>query len=668
MMIISLTLCALIFVQPTTVMISFAQENGQSAGLTQKSPNIEIWTLAGFTKETSHLRDGSQEITTEKPTSGMHGDVTQQSPTTEGVMHTGVTPQLPNIEDEIQVEVTAASTSQDNLLQGRSNNSNETSNSSDVTLTPYKWTCAISKGLHVTFKVHCNCDGQCHLYNDCCYGMTENTTLCSASARITSVHSTSLPLTLPAPNFTETQSNSTTSTASPNDPSHWIREKKQVDSLTISLALKSSCRAIPKISQAHQTMLPYMDRFGLRYWMVNQCPSSWLEEESLIKCSDITNTSLAEDVLLYQPVTDPDTMLTFKNKYCAACNGVKNGGEPWELVVYCSRALVDYLEGCSSSACVLRKLKDFGCNSIFEPKPDWNLRTCFREVEDKDFGPCVNNLNNGSVQAVPRPRPLHSALRDACMAYNNPFVIKGADNSYKNYHCMVCYRGDYRPCDQHFTRPPARELSLSFRALLYLGDQDRKQNDDPVDQQLVCPPGFAPDAQDCRPLMYNFTVVRSPVPLHFEPCGWAPTPRDGCRDIKRDGRLVAVLRAVPALFYTCSQNYGADNTSITFVVKALVTLRVKLAHLEEGRNIFDQVQAWMENALKNMQLKISGGPLGIRSGSFSACMKNVTNHDSVPPFYGATTLSTPKQNRGNSPVGNVTLLMLMALVVAVRYF
>ncbi|XP_013404390.1 uncharacterized protein LOC106169474 [Lingula anatina] len=181
----------------------------------------------------------------------------------------------------------------------------------------------------------------------------------------------------------------------------------------------------------------------------------------------------------------------------------------------------------------------------------------------------------------------------------------------------------------------------------------------PVDQEVVCPPGFVPGVQDCRPLLYNFTVMRSLVLLHFEPCGWVPTPRDGCGDIIRDGRLGAVVRASQAQAFTCGQKRDADNTSIIFVLGTMVTLRVRLADYEEGRNMFDQVQAWMENALQNVQLKISGEPVGIRSGSFSACMKNATIHSSVPPFYGATTLSTPKQSQGNSPVGNVTLLMLL---------
>ncbi|XP_013387158.1 uncharacterized protein LOC106156446 [Lingula anatina] len=223
--------------------------------------------------------------------------------------------------------------------------------------------------------------------------------------------------------------------------------------------------------------------------------------------------------------------------------------------------------------------------------------------------------------------------------------------------------------DQNFTPPPERYFGLSLRALLYLGDQDQEQSDDvmtrPVNQQIVCPPGFVPGLQDCRPLMYNVTVIRSIVSLHFEPCGWVPTPRDSCRDIRGDARLVAVLRAVQARINKCGQKHGADNTSITFVVDTMVTLRVSLAHYEEGRNVFDQAQAWMENALQNAQLEISGRPVGIRTGSFSTCTKNPTNHSSVTPFHGASTLSTPRQSRGNVPVGNIRVWLLMALVAAV---
>ncbi|XP_013391426.1 uncharacterized protein LOC106159647 [Lingula anatina] len=415
-----------------------------------------------------------------------------------------------------------------------------------------------------------------------------------------------------------------------------------------------------------------MDNFGLSFWMVDECPSSWKEEESRIKCTDASNASLSEDAILQRPVTDPATMLTFRNKYCAACNGIANGWDPWELVVFCLGEDAGHFANCRSSSCVIRKLEAVGCSGTFEPKQEWNVKTCFRDVENPAFGPCRFRYTNGSPYRLPRPLPLHSALRDACMAYNNPVVISGSDQSYKNVHCILCYVGPVKVCeDQSSATSNSKFDGFSFRSLLHVGDQDRKQMNDLMDlaiDQELCPIGYVPDDQGCRPILYNFTVLKSTVYLNFEPCGWIPTAGNGCTNIVRDGRMRNVLQTVNARIVSCSPKHSGENSSFTFLVQTLLILHARLANYEEGRNVFDQVQTWMENALRNVQLDIPGGPVGIRTASFSACSANATKDGSVTPFYGATTISTPKQNRGNIQAGTKRLLMLMAMVTAVWAF
>ncbi|XP_013417469.1 uncharacterized protein LOC106178718 [Lingula anatina] len=453
-----LALCVLL----TAVMLFHSQKKGHAQKFTQKAPDVVNVTPEGITTESVYLEEGMTGKNTTNapnPQSGMHVETTQESPNAESAKEKGTMQKPQNQEGALDEEESFP-------------------NEIEQTVEPHRWLCLKKTYRSFSIKIYCSCDSLCVLYGDCCYGMPENTKVCAASTKIKKQKSSSHSKTILASNLTVAEINSTI--LSHNKTSSWEWHEKPGDPVAISLALKSSCRNRPQLQkQLPKKQLPHVDRNGPRFLMVDQCPSSWLDEKTRLKCTDTPNASLSEDVLLQQPVTDPDSMITFRNKYCAACNGIENGLEPWGLVVSCRRTLIHDFVNCSSSACVLRKLEKEKCNGIFEANLEWNLRMCFREIENDAFGPCKFRLINGSVYRLPLPLPLHSALRDACLAYNNPVIVDGSEGIEKNYHCMVCYYG-VQFCDDIYKPPDDFRAieDLSFRALLYVGDLNRNQDDD----------------------------------------------------------------------------------------------------------------------------------------------------------------------------------------------
>lgn len=59
-----------------------------------------------------------------------------------------------------------------------------------------------------------------------------------------------------------------------------------------------------------------------KYFMVSECPSSFVDEVTLKKCR---NPEKETELKLYQPVTSIKTNETFRNLYCAICNGENSG-------------------------------------------------------------------------------------------------------------------------------------------------------------------------------------------------------------------------------------------------------------------------------------------------------------------------------------------------------
>ncbi|ESO99944.1 hypothetical protein LOTGIDRAFT_158106 [Lottia gigantea] len=72
---------------------------------------------------------------------------------------------------------------------------------------------------------------------------------------------------------------------------------------------------------------------GLFSKYVTECPKDFRDGEPLPKCVETSPDNWRS----MQVVSDPDTNVTYRNKYCAECHGVDSPALKWDIGIYCER-------------------------------------------------------------------------------------------------------------------------------------------------------------------------------------------------------------------------------------------------------------------------------------------------------------------------------------------
>nr|XP_054774771.1 uncharacterized protein LOC129282939 [Lytechinus pictus] len=239
------------------------------------------------------------------------------------------------------------------------------------------------------------------------------------------------------------------------------------------------------------------------YRVVSKCTDSWTRDDVKFECereADIQNPHQ------FIPV-DFKGEITFKNVYCAICNGKdKDDLTPWTLEATC------HFDGTSSLT----------SRSTFEEKAtfayvvtdciSWHLKATMWTGDGRSciITPTSDQCGNVTM-ASPSPSP--GSLFDACSLYQAEIVVNGV--KHRNPHCYQCTTGSLHGYSQvdsilrnltcpysppiTLPRPGQRTSSISllldFSIPVTCRDDQRFDSETLTCVNLTCPDGFLLDGK-----------------------------------------------------------------------------------------------------------------------------------------------------------------------------
>ena len=151
------------------------------------------------------------------------------------------------------------------------------------------------------------------------------------------------------------------------------------------------------------------------YWMIADCGHSTHDGDIIEKCE---NTAMVTAIDSINPVTDVATGITYKNKFCAQCNGVSDISYlvNWDFKLGCDTAPTLPISN------IVSQMKEFNCSIVF--KPHVNLQVHYCPFSSYTITRC------NETGLWPKYDPLIEA---ACQAFVDPF-----NSTYQNYFCYIC--------------------------------------------------------------------------------------------------------------------------------------------------------------------------------------------------------------------------------------
>ncbi|GBM27441.1 hypothetical protein AVEN_94885-1 [Araneus ventricosus] len=239
--------------------------------------------------------------------------------------------------------------------------------------------------------------------------------------------------------------------------------------------------------------MTFGDQNKVGVYVVDTCPQNYRDSDNLRSlCQEGDDFT---DPLVSAPVTVLTTGRTFKNRYCAECNGASPSSlESWLVYLNCEAVI------------------PFQLNDTYmwqNLKYNLSLRTWGVELDD-EFHRCElifdkpDNLTNvrlcraNTIDSCPSSF-LRTSVKRLCESYSA--VVYDRENSYKNPHCAICNnkRVKYLTCLDPELFMRSAKLRFPFTFLL---DMNRR-NETEVDPVQVCPTGerYDPFFKKCRVLI-----------------------------------------------------------------------------------------------------------------------------------------------------------------------
>ncbi|XP_054718041.1 uncharacterized protein LOC129227493 [Uloborus diversus] len=258
-------------------------------------------------------------------------------------------------------------------------------------------------------------------------------------------------------------------------------------------------RQRPRPVNNKRLCLPYGGYKTLGVYVVNQCARGWDgPPEVLFKCRGPMDL---RDPLNAVPLTSVSQGRTYRNRYCAECNG----GNPSDLLTWRIHLDCENLPLNVSNSNVWENLE------WSETTEQWGVYRWNRNRGERTFYPCmlvfdippsattsVRHCRAGMISTCKRDWTRES-VRKACESYMAA-VYTGSE-SYRNPHCAVCNHLtlDKFSCEEGLT---SRKRPLSFALLLDVNGEGDQVG---VSRQVTprCPSGemYDPFFKKCRELV-----------------------------------------------------------------------------------------------------------------------------------------------------------------------
>ena len=182
------------------------------------------------------------------------------------------------------------------------------------------------------------------------------------------------------------------------------------------LDFESKCPEIRQVTPKYHMInsgvcIEKFDEFKKRTLLIGQCRKGWTNEKIERKCHMTDET-----IYGFVPVTDNVTMMSYRNMYCAICNGVLERKLIfWQINITCDDSFVpssaeDFFEGFEKHGCV---------NQLFPPE---EVEPTLRQCEIDRDGCSENNCSNNEVkQLCEGGFTMRLSYKPSKVIFKNPF-------------------------------------------------------------------------------------------------------------------------------------------------------------------------------------------------------------------------------------------------------
>ncbi|ESO87275.1 hypothetical protein LOTGIDRAFT_154774 [Lottia gigantea] len=229
------------------------------------------------------------------------------------------------------------------------------------------------------------------------------------------------------------------------------------------------------------------------FFLIKSCPNSFTgSQEVVTRCENIIDM---EDQSTIHPITNWLTQLSYRNIYCASCNGVQET-ERWEMWLICRDVLPDRF-GNNVNDLYHNFRTTEGCSIHFEPTNWQRQRTC--HSGKKLINSCnVTGLWSGDEPDLP-------SKCNQTYQYENPVF------GYQNMFCYLCNIPDSPDTLEDIVGVVDDNLSHLQPADYSVVDIDKK-----VCRPISCPDGRRLVNGICRSLFHRFNGYKYKICLKYE--------------------------------------------------------------------------------------------------------------------------------------------------------
>ena len=200
---------------------------------------------------------------------------------------------------------------------------------------------------------------------------------------------------------------------------------------------------------------------GLAYKLVTKCSDVFSDINVKDNCfKDYSEFDFVADIPEYLPVTDTNTMVSYKNLYCALCNHIPHKDLSfWKVEVECGNYIKPSMNEPVQS---LSDMEDFitreeRCNVVF--------RNSYRQPHTGRCTPYIDKCNVTGLW-----EEYNAELESLCVSYTSRYV------EYKNIHCYLCNGFKESSISEICEQPPVNWRPSSFITLLDFNDLEKSED------------------------------------------------------------------------------------------------------------------------------------------------------------------------------------------------
>ena len=205
----------------------------------------------------------------------------------------------------------------------------------------------------------------------------------------------------------------------------------------------------PRIITSKKSKYPTPSSSVSPIWMITKCPIQGKKKTiNFDRCSAIGPGSPFDS---FVPVTY--SSVTYRNKYCAYCNGVSQTADmkDWRIQINCDDSIS------LTDDNFFAKMEEKNCSIYFLGPEETQLQSCHKEYQYE-----ISTCNETGLW------PYYNKSTDlACQSFIDPFNL-----TYKNYFCYLCNTDQLLPEEnkncQIYTAAFTKDIIPPFSAVINL--------------------------------------------------------------------------------------------------------------------------------------------------------------------------------------------------------